>query len=267
MADVNSPSPNKQFPKDGLVIISMMKELGITSYEPRVVNQLLEFTIRYVSCVLDDARAFANHSKKKAIDNDDVKLAVMMQLERVFTTPPPRDLLLEVARTKNNIPLPLVKPHCGIRLPPDRYCFSSCNYKLKSNSSTKKAAETKPQPKFGVSTSNLSNAVNIKVSKPVSSSSTPSSTPTVGIKRPPNITAVARTQPSVTPGKPIIKLTTSPMMVNTNTGQILVNPSASGQVMAKARIVAGPQAGQQVEVKIEPQDSSLLGKRKREDGE
>lgn len=56
-------------------------------------------------------------------------------------------------------------------------------------------------------------------------------------------------------------------MVNTNTGQILVNPSASGQVMAKARIVAGPQAGQQVEVKLDPQDTSLLGKRKREDGE
>lgn len=33
----------KQCPKDGLVIISMLKELGISNYEPRVVNQLLEF--------------------------------------------------------------------------------------------------------------------------------------------------------------------------------------------------------------------------------
>uniref|UniRef100_T1HLJ8 Transcription initiation factor TFIID subunit 9 n=2 Tax=Rhodnius prolixus TaxID=13249 RepID=T1HLJ8_RHOPR len=129
----------KQCPKDGLVIISMLKELGISNYEPRVVNQLLEFATRYVSCVLDDARAFANHSKKKTIDVDDIKLAVGMQMEKVFTTPPPRDLLLEVARSKNSVPLPIVKPHCGIRLPPDRHCFSACNYKLKTN--TKKGPE------------------------------------------------------------------------------------------------------------------------------
>ena len=39
---------------------------------------------------------------------------------------------MEVARSKNTIPLPAAKPHCGVRLPPDRYCLSACNYKLKS---------------------------------------------------------------------------------------------------------------------------------------
>ena len=39
---------------------------------------------------------------------------------------------MEVARSKNTTPLPTVKPHCGIRLPPDRYCLSACNYKLKN---------------------------------------------------------------------------------------------------------------------------------------
>lgn len=38
---------------------------------------------------------------------------------------------MEVARSKNSTPLPTIKPHCGIRLPPDRYCLSACNYKLK----------------------------------------------------------------------------------------------------------------------------------------
>jgi transcription initiation factor TFIID subunit 9B len=38
---------------------------------------------------------------------------------------------MEVARSKNIVPLPPAKPHCGIRLPPDRYCLSACNYKLK----------------------------------------------------------------------------------------------------------------------------------------
>lgn len=38
---------------------------------------------------------------------------------------------MEVARAKNSTPLPSVKPHCGIRLPPDCYCLTACNYKLK----------------------------------------------------------------------------------------------------------------------------------------
>lgn len=39
---------------------------------------------------------------------------------------------MEVARSKNSTPLPSVKPHCGIRLPPDCHCLAACNYKLKT---------------------------------------------------------------------------------------------------------------------------------------
>ena len=39
---------------------------------------------------------------------------------------------MEVARSKNTVPLPTVKPHCGIRLPPDCHCLAACNYKLKT---------------------------------------------------------------------------------------------------------------------------------------
>lgn len=34
----------RQMPKDAIAIVSILKELGITDYEPRVINQLLEFT-------------------------------------------------------------------------------------------------------------------------------------------------------------------------------------------------------------------------------
>ena len=41
-------------------------------------------------------------------------------------------LLLEVARTRNSNPLPPIKVNqYGIRLPPDRYCLSACNYRIK----------------------------------------------------------------------------------------------------------------------------------------
>lgn len=64
------------------------------------------------------------------------------------------------------------------------------------------------------------------------------------------------------------------MMVSNSGASVVVSSSASSgsgsgfQPMAKARVVTGQQqvVAQQVEVKLEPQDS-LLGKRKREDGD
>lgn len=35
---------------------------------------------------------YANHAKKKLIDLEDVRLAVQMQVDRTFTSPPPRDV-------------------------------------------------------------------------------------------------------------------------------------------------------------------------------
>lgn len=80
-------------------------------------------------------RVYASHSKKKGIDLEDVKLASTMLLDKSFTGPPPRDVLLEVAKQKNSQPLPTIKPHSGIRLPPDRHCLLAANYKLRAASS------------------------------------------------------------------------------------------------------------------------------------
>lgn len=49
-------------------------------------------SIGYVSVLLEDAKVYANHAKKKCVDTEDVKLAVMMQLERSFQPPPPREV-------------------------------------------------------------------------------------------------------------------------------------------------------------------------------
>lgn len=46
--------------------------------------------------------------------------------------------LLEVARAKNSQPLPLIQEKSGFRLPPDRYCLTGCNYRLKTGSNTQK---------------------------------------------------------------------------------------------------------------------------------
>lgn len=49
-----------------------------------------------MTSVLDDAKAYANHAKKKGIDLDDVKLAVSMQMEQSFTSPPPREVIFSL---------------------------------------------------------------------------------------------------------------------------------------------------------------------------
>ncbi|XP_017772801.1 PREDICTED: transcription initiation factor TFIID subunit 9 [Nicrophorus vespilloides] len=125
------PAPAKNMPKDGQVIIAILKEMGVTEYEPKTIVQLTEFVYRYGSTILEEARVFANNSKKRLLDLDDVRLALQLQSESTFTMPPPREVLLECARNKNNNPLPLIKPPCGLRLPPDRHCLSSANYVLK----------------------------------------------------------------------------------------------------------------------------------------
>ncbi|KAG7205889.1 hypothetical protein KM043_007818 [Ampulex compressa] len=191
-----SMSHVKHIPKDAQVIMSIMKDMGITDYEPKVINQLLEFTYRYVTCILDDSRIYANHAKKKFIDLDDVRLAVKMQLERTFTNPPPRDVLLDVARTKNNIPLPFVKPNNGLRLPPDRYCLNATNYKLKN--ATKKVVG---KPLHSLVGNNISGGQpRIKVDGNKTGLSI--------VKRPGTLATVARTQTLSIP-KPVLKFSTA----------------------------------------------------------
>merc|ERR1712223_2070099 len=123
----------KRLPKDAHVMASILRDMGIVEWEPRVINQLMEFSYNYVTTVIDNAKIFSNHARKKHIDVDDVRVAVQMYTDKNVTSPPPRDLLLEVARTKNSSTLPIPKSTSGLRLPPDRFCLTSCNLKLKSN--------------------------------------------------------------------------------------------------------------------------------------
>ncbi|XP_026051464.1 transcription initiation factor TFIID subunit 9-like isoform X1 [Carassius auratus] len=122
----------KTVPKDAQVMMQILKDMGITEYEPRVINQMLEFTYRYVTTIIEDAKIYSTHAKKSNVDADDVRLAIQCRVDQSFTSPPPRDFLLDIARQKNQTPLPLIKPYTGPRLPPDRYCLTTPNYRLKS---------------------------------------------------------------------------------------------------------------------------------------
>ncbi|KAK9398287.1 transcription initiation factor TFIID subunit 9-like [Crotalus adamanteus] len=124
-------SPRTGF-REHLVMAQILKDTGIIEYEPRVINQMLEFAYRYVTTILEDAKIYSSHAKKSSVDADDVRLAIQCRTDQSFTSPPPRDFLLDIARQKNQTPLPLIKPYLGPRLPPDRYCLTAPNYRLKS---------------------------------------------------------------------------------------------------------------------------------------
>nr|XP_058165866.1 transcription initiation factor TFIID subunit 9B-like [Dasypus novemcinctus] len=121
----------KNAPRDALVMAQILKDMGITEYEPRVINQMLEFAFRYMTTILDDAKIYSSYAKKPNVDAD-VRLAIQCRADQSFTSPPPRDFLLDIARQKNQTPLPLIKPYAGPRLPPDGYCLTAPNYRLKS---------------------------------------------------------------------------------------------------------------------------------------
>jgi len=228
MADktVKSAANVKHVPKDAQVIVSIMKDMGITDYEPKVINQLLEFTYRYVTCILDDSKVYANHGKKKFIDIDDVRLAVKMQSEKSFTNPPPREVLLEVAKIKNSQPLPFVKPSYGLRLPPDRYCLNGTNYKLKSM--VKKSVKT------GNATGGRSYSI---------------------VKRSGTLSSLSRPQ-HITLQKPPIKT------INSNTNSTMIHQQMKPKMPPTSESGSAAAALPSSEVKSEPDESN---KRKRED--
>lgn len=118
--------------KDAQSMMAVLKDMGIEDFEPRVISQLLEFSYRYTTTLLDDAKAFSTHAGKKSIDSEDIKMAIRSKVDFSFTTTPPRDLLIELSKNKNKNPLPPIKDHSGIRLPPDRFCLHAQNFFLKT---------------------------------------------------------------------------------------------------------------------------------------
>lgn len=129
-----------------------------------------------------------------------------MMLDKAFTTPPTRDVLFEVARTKNSTPLPLVKINCGLRLPPDRYCLSACNYKLRALSQNKKMTKTALEQRSTLKSSFKSTPVSLQAQSQI---------------KKPNI-SVPKTQ-TVTIPKPVFKFTSQ-------TKTITVKPKAETDI-------------------------------------
>ncbi|CAL8265486.1 unnamed protein product [Merluccius merluccius] len=234
----------KTLPKDAQVMIQILKDMGITEYEPRVINQMLEFTYRYVTTIIEDAKIYASHAKKSNVDAEDIKLAIQCRMDQSFTSPPPRDFLLEVARQKNQTPLPLIKPYTGPRLPPDRYCLTAPNYRLKSiqkKVSSSGGRITVPRLSVGSVSSRPSTptlgtpSVTTKVATPLSLSGQ-----RFTVQIPSSQTAVSKT---ATPSTPTVQ-------------NVLINPSLIGSknILITTNMVSQSSASESLKRKHEDDD-------------
>ncbi|ERN11281.1 hypothetical protein AMTRI_Chr04g242770 [Amborella trichopoda] len=120
----------EEVPRDAKIVKTLLKSMGVENYEPRVLHQFLELWYRYAVDVLTEAQVYSDHAGKPAIDSEDVKLAAQLKLNYSFSQPPPREILLELARNRNKVPLPKSIAGPGVPLPPEQDTLIAPNYQL-----------------------------------------------------------------------------------------------------------------------------------------
>ncbi|RHZ88098.1 hypothetical protein Glove_26g138 [Diversispora epigaea] len=123
-------SQRDKIPRDSKVMELILRSAGVEEFEPKVVQQLLEFAHRYTIDVIQDASAYAEHTGKNEMDIDDVKLAIQGRINHSFIAPPKQEFLAQLAKEQNKEPLPPVPLKYGLRLPPDRHCLTAINFQL-----------------------------------------------------------------------------------------------------------------------------------------
>lgn len=113
------------------------------AYSERVPLQLLDFAYRYTSSVLSDAVSYAEPApsattKKGAAAADEggvslaaLRTAVAAKAGYQFNAALPKEFLAEVAGERNRVALPRVEREFGVRLPPERYCFTGVGWGIK----------------------------------------------------------------------------------------------------------------------------------------
>ena len=127
---MGSAEDDKELPRDARTIRSILKAMGATQHDPRIVTQLLELMHRYISSVLFDAQVFSEHADKESIDVSDVRLAVQSQLIHSYTSSPARDVAMQVAKEVNRRPFPPIDSAAGLSLPPLEYTLTKRNFKV-----------------------------------------------------------------------------------------------------------------------------------------
>ena len=113
--------------------------MGVESYEPRVLHQLLEYMQTYLTEVFKDGEHYAEHAGRPGqIECEDVQLAARLKAASTRTHNP--RLMDWMARDRNRTKL-VPPPSDKISLPNPRLCIVEENYQLQPPRSVETTAE------------------------------------------------------------------------------------------------------------------------------
>ncbi len=133
-------------PRDARLIHLILANMGVHAYTERVPLQLLDFAYRYTSSILTDAMSYeppahtSTTSKKRGADKADddggvslnaLRTAVGARAASSFAGQLSKEFMAEVASERNRVALPKVEREFGLRLPPERYCFTGVGWSVK----------------------------------------------------------------------------------------------------------------------------------------
>ena len=124
--------------------------MGVESYEPRVLHQLLEYMQTYLTEVFKDGEHYAEHAGRPGqIECEDVQLAARLKAASTRTHNP--RLMDWMARDRNRTKL-VAPPSDKISLPNPRLCVVDDNYQLQPPRSVETTAEATraTRPRAGV---------------------------------------------------------------------------------------------------------------------
>jgi hypothetical protein len=109
-------------PREAAAVAAILRSQGASSFEPRVVAQLLEFSYRHTGEVLHEAQHYAAHRTRQPpgvapLSVEDVRLAAQCSSVHAFTEPLGGDQLARLAECVNATPLPAVPRRLGLVYP------------------------------------------------------------------------------------------------------------------------------------------------------
>ncbi|CAF3497738.1 unnamed protein product [Rotaria sordida] len=87
MSNPSSTDEQNRLPKDGIVVQTMLQEMGITNYEPKLIPMVLDFMHQYTTDVLEEAKLYSIHAGRKQVELEDIKLACQNWAEEHSTMP------------------------------------------------------------------------------------------------------------------------------------------------------------------------------------
>ena len=135
-------------PRDAQLVTAVLRSMGVTEYEPRVLHQLLEFLHRYCTEVFHEGHMYAEHAGRSQIECEDVQLA--LRLKAAASQTGAASLIEWMARERNREPLPPAPTSAGVQLPPQRLCLLKVNYQLDAAEDQAGAAEDTAHPTTSV---------------------------------------------------------------------------------------------------------------------